>query len=99
MVPADGLAIDGAVHEGELAVLNVEERPGIERGRFALLGPSPCQRRSGRRSLPLPRAGGGEQTAQARRLVFLRKALLFGIDAIETRHRLSVEVRPAGFAG
>jgi hypothetical protein len=38
MVVADGLAIDGAVHEGEPAVLHVEERAWIERGRFALSG-------------------------------------------------------------
>jgi hypothetical protein len=31
MVGADGLAIDGAVHEGELAVRHVEERAWIER--------------------------------------------------------------------
>jgi hypothetical protein len=35
MLGADGLAIDGAVREGELVVLHVEERVWIERGRFA----------------------------------------------------------------
>jgi hypothetical protein len=98
MLGADGLAIDGALHEGELAILHVEERAWIERGSFALSGGRLRVRsRSSRRSLrrPLPRAGGGEQTAQARRLVFLRKALLFGIDGTKPRHRL----RPAGAAG
>jgi hypothetical protein len=98
MVGADGLAIDGAVRESELAGLHVEERAWIERGRFALSGGGLRVRSgSGRRSLrrPLPRAGGGEQTAQARRLVFLRKALPFGIDGIKTRHRLSGRRRRA----
>jgi hypothetical protein len=45
-------------------------------------------------ALPCPGGGGGEQTAQARRLVFLRKALLFGIDGIKTRHRLRAAASP-----
>ena len=60
MVGADGLAIDGAVHEGELAVLHVEAGAWIERCRFALSGARLGVRSRSGPSLrrPLPRADG-----------------------------------------
>jgi hypothetical protein len=65
--------------------------PGSSGGRFTLSGRrrflvrSMSRRRCRRR--PLPRAGGREQAAGARRLVFLRKTLLFGIDGLWSLHR------------
>src|SRR5262252_1520877 len=99
-IGADRLAIDGAIEEGGLAILHVEKRLGIERRNIRLSGW--CRDllvRSGsrRRRGLLPRAGGGEQAAGARRFGFLRDALLFGVDGCRAG-RLGAGYRPPDIA-
>src|SRR6516164_7831396 len=88
-VGAHGSAVDCPVQERDLAVLHIEERVGIDGWRIR---PSGWWNRSffgggaryhGRRRDVLPGAGRGEQMAGARGFIFLRAALLLGIN----RHR------------